>query len=56
MAGRIARMTDKQVAASLAMSDEEIKTKAQPTRTPQYAPGTDPTPVILWDHVAPRWV
>lgn len=55
MARRIAKMTDKQVSAALAMSDEEIEAaaRAEPDR---YAPPTDPTPVTLWDHADHRWV
>ncbi|MGW8366130.1 hypothetical protein ACWGK1_36995 [Streptomyces wedmorensis] len=49
LARRIARMTDRQVAAVLAMADEELH--AEPARIPQYAPATDDTPVILYHHV-----
>lgn len=50
LARRLARMTDRQVAAVLAMANEEFHADP-PAPTPQYAPATDPTPVILWNHV-----
>ncbi|APE26749.1 hypothetical protein [Streptomyces venezuelae] len=47
---RISRMTDRQVSTVLAMADEELNA-APPAPTPQYAPATDDTPVILYHHV-----
>ncbi|MFF8840518.1 hypothetical protein [Streptomyces sp. NPDC015130] len=51
LARRVARMTDQQAAATLALSDAELLEKSEPDRTPRYAPPTDDTPVILYDHV-----
>ncbi|WP_030556380.1 hypothetical protein [Streptomyces exfoliatus] len=47
---RLARMTDRRVASVLAMADEEFYAEP-PDPTGQYAPATDPTPVILYHHV-----
>lgn len=50
---RIARMTDEQVSAALAMSEDQIKaTRTKAAREPEYAPGTgkDSGPTFLWSH------
>lgn len=49
---RISRMSDKQVHASLAMSEGEIRTAADAARTEQrWAPIAGDGATVLWDHV-----
>jgi hypothetical protein len=51
LARRIGRMAARQVAAVLAMADEEIEEASKPDPAPEYAPATgDSAPVTLWYH------
>ncbi|MFE7547049.1 hypothetical protein [Streptomyces gardneri] len=48
---RISRMSDRQVAAVLVMSDEELEEQSKPVSGSRYAPATDDSArVTLWYH------
>lgn len=48
---RIAAMTDQQVDAALAMSEEEIEeARGKADEAARWAPAADPAPVALWYH------